>query len=195
MTLTEKHIAYANNCRSMFVGQTIRAVMYGEVKIFADAEGLDIKAEPHYNTRYSDVDTVDLSVCFKTDDTNVCVFWDNTFICYGLRSKPLDVSATTNDYEQKWDVSAEQKWASVIGHKIVDFNIIWSETWTSNPDGSNKVYTTYPQTFEMQTENGKTIILSASEFICGEADEIYPLMDNILVTTNRDLAKTLKMIA
>jgi hypothetical protein len=106
----------------------------------------------------------------------------------------LDLSETTNDYEQKWDVSAEQKWTDVIDKKVVDFKIIWEETWTSNLDGSNKIYTTYPQTFEIKTENGKTIILSASEFKRDEEDEIYPLMDNLIVTTNIDLARQLKII-
>ncbi len=39
MTLTDKHITYENDCRQMFVGQTIRAVIYGEVKYFADEDG------------------------------------------------------------------------------------------------------------------------------------------------------------
>jgi hypothetical protein len=104
------------------------------------------------------------------------------------------LTGTTNDFEQKWDVSTDIKWLDFIGQKIVAFKIIWEETWTSNLDGSNKVYTTYPQTFEIKTENGRTIILSASEFKRDEENEIYPLMDNLLVTTNIDLARQLKLI-
>lgn len=73
---------------------------------------------------------------------------------YGLQSKLLDLTESTNDYEQKWDVSSEAKWTEIIGQKIVDFKIIWEETWTSNLDSPNKVYTTYPQTIEIKTENG-----------------------------------------
>ena len=178
----------------MFVAQAIRAVIYGELKYFADEDGKNINPEPSYKTKYSDIDTLDHSIYLKTDDKTIYVFWDNTFISYGLLSRQLDLTEATNDYEQKWDVSSEQKWLDIIGQKIVDFKIIWEETWTSNLDGSNKVYTTYPQTFEIKTENGKTIILSASEFKRDEENEIYSMMDNLLVTTNNELARQLKLI-
>jgi len=178
----------------MFVGQIIRFVIYGELKYYADEDGNNINPEPYYKTKYTDIDTLDHSIYFKTHNKTICVFWDNTFICYGLQSKQLDLTETTNDFEQKWDVSTDNKWLDFIGQKIVAFKIIWEETWTSNLDGSNKVYTIYPQTFEIKMENDQTIILSASEFKRDEEDEIYPLMDNLLVTTNIDLAKQLKLI-
>lgn len=194
MTLTDKHINYENDCRQMFVGQTIRTVIYGELKYFTDEEGNNINPEPYYKTKYPEIDTLDHSIYFKTDQQTIYVFWDDTFICYGLQSKQLDLTEATNDYEQKWDVSVDTKWTETIGQKIVDFKIIWEETWTSNLDGTNKVYTRYPQTFEIKLENGQTIILSASEFKHDEENEIHQLMDNLLVTTNIDLARQLKLI-
>ena len=194
MKLTDKHIAYENECQQIFVGRTIRAVVYGEVKYYADEDGQNINPEPSYKTKYPDIDTLDHSIYFKTDQQTIYVFWDNSFICYGLQSTLVDLTETTNDYEQKWDVSSDIKWLEFIGQKITDFRIIWEETWTSNLDGTNKVYTTYPQTFEIKTENGQTIILSASEFKRDEENEFYPLMDNLLVTTNIDLARQLKLI-
>ena len=178
----------------MFVGQIIRAVIYGELKYFADEEGNNINPEPYYKTKYPDIDTLDHSIYFKTDGKTIYVFWDNTFISYGLQSEQIDLTVTTNDYEQKWDVSSDNKWVGFIGQKIVDFKIIWEETWTSNLDSTNKLYTTHPQTFEIKATNGKTIILSASEFKHDEETEIYPLMDNLLVTTNIDIARQLKLI-
>lgn len=178
----------------MFVGQIIRGVIYGELKYFADEDGNNINPEPYYKTKYSDIDTLDHSVYFKTDSKTICVFWDNTFVCYGLQSELLDLTEKTNAREQKWDVSKEHNWIDIIGQKIIDIKIIWEETWTSNLDGSNKVYTTYPQSFEIKAENGKTIILSASEFKGDQENETYPLMDNLLVTTNTDLARQLKLI-
>lgn len=194
MIFTDKHIAYEDDCRQMFVGQTIRSIIYGELKYFADEAGNNINPEPSYKTRYSDIDTLDYSIYFKTDYKTIYIFWDNTFICYGLLSKQLDLTETTNEYEQKWDVSADNKWKGYIGQKIIDFKILWEEAWTSDLDGTNQVYTPYPQTFEIKTENGKTIILSASEFKSEEEGEIYGLMDNILVTPNIDLARELKLI-
>ena len=175
----------------MFVGETIRAVIYGELKYFADEEGNNINPEPYYKTKYPDIDTLDHSIYFKTDGKTIYVFWDNTFISYGLQSKQLDFTENTNDYEQKWDVSTNNKWVDIIGQKIVDFKIIWEETRTSNLDGTNKVYTTYPQTFEITTENGKSIFITASELKDGK-EEFYSQMDNLLVTTNLDLLKNLE---
>lgn len=194
MALTDKHIAYENDCREMFAGQTIRAVVYGELKYYADEDGSKINPGPYYKTKYPDIDTLDHSIYLKTDGKTIYVFWDNTFISYGLQSKQLDLTETLNDFEQKWDVSNDNKWIDFIGQKIIDFKIIWEETSTSNLDGTNKVYITYPQTFIIKSENGRTIILSASEFKRDEENEIYPLMDNILVTTNIGLARQLKLI-
>jgi hypothetical protein len=194
MTLTVKHKEFENDCRQMFVGQTIRAVIYGELKYFADEDGNNINPEPYYKTKYPDIDTLDHSIYFKTYSKTIYVFWDNTFFSYGLQSTQLDLPETTNDFEQKWDVSTDIKWLDLIGQNIIDFKIIWEEVWTSNLDGSNKVSATYPQTFEIKTENGQTIILSAAEFKRDEENEIYPLSDNLLVTTNVDLARQLKLI-
>lgn len=109
MTLTDKHITFEKDCRQIFVGQTIRAVIYEELKSFADEGGNDINPEPYYKTKYSDIDTLDHSIYFKTDNKTINVFWDNTFICYGLQSKQLHLTETTNDFEQKWDVSTDIK--------------------------------------------------------------------------------------
>ncbi|OYU97378.1 MAG: hypothetical protein CFE21_03550 [Bacteroidetes bacterium B1(2017)] len=193
MTLTNKHITYENKCRELFLEQTIRAVIYGELKYLAEEEGSTVRPEPSYHTKYPDIDTLDYSVYLKTDTKTIYIFWDNTFISYGLQSKLIDLKETTNEYEQKWDVSSEPKWTDIIGQKIIDFKIIWEKTWTSNLDGSNKMYTSSPQTFVVRTENGNTILLSASEFK-RDTDEILPLMDNLLVTTNLDLAKFLRIL-
>lgn len=103
------------------------------------------------------------------------------------------MTETTNDYEQKWDVSSDSKWRPFIGKKIVDFKILWKESWTSNLDGTNKVYTTYPQTFEIKTENGKSVFVTASELKDNE-DEYYSQMDNLLITTNYESLQILENI-
>lgn len=177
----------------MFVGQTIRAVIYGELKSFTDKGEININPKPYYKTNYPDLDTLDHSIYFKTDGKTICVFWDNTFTCYGLLAKQLDLTETTNVYEQKWDVSVDRKWQPFIGQKILDFKVIWKETWSSNSDGTNKVYTAYPQTFEVITENGKSFFITASELKDSE-DEYYSQMDNLLVTVNLELLQKLENI-
>ena len=66
--------------------------------------------------------------------------------------------------------------------------------YTSNIGDTNKTYFIYPQTFTLLTENGITIILSASEFKGFEQNKAYGMSDNLLVTTNIVLAKDLKII-
>ena len=176
----------------MFVGQTIRSVIYGALKYFADENGDNVNPVPSYKTKYPEIDSLDHSIYFKTDNKTIYVSWDNTFTCYGILSKQIDLTTETNNYEQKWDVSTNEKWVDLIGAKIVDFKILWEETWTSNSDGSNKVYATYPQTFEIQIESGKSIYIIAGELKEGE-DEYYSQMDNLLVTTNLNLLKQLEM--
>ncbi|KFF04600.1 hypothetical protein [Flavobacterium reichenbachii] len=193
MTLTDKHIIYENDCRKMFVGQTILGIIYGEIKYyFEDINYND--TEPSYLTSYPDIDSLDHSVYFKTNNKTIYVFWDSTFFSYGLSSKEIDLIETPNDYEQKWDVSNEEKWITVIGQKIVDFKIEWEQVSTANMNGTNKKYYICPQTFTLKTENGTIIILSASEFKNSEQNTIFGMTDNLLVTTNTALAKQLKII-
>lgn len=168
----------------MFVGQTIRAIIYGELKYYADEDEQNINPEPYYETKNPDIDTLDHSIYFMTDDKTIYVFWDSTFVCYGLLSEQLDFSETTNDYEQKWDVSFDSKWQPFIGQKIVDFKILWSEAMTSK----------YPQTFEIKTENGKSIFITASELKDNVEEEYCTQMDNLLVTTNYELLQRLENI-
>ena len=194
MKFTDKHTDFEDTCRQMFVGQVIRKVIYGELKYFSNEAGENINPEPYYKTKHSDIDTLDHSIYFKTDNQTIYVYWDNTFVSYGLSSKLIEFNDRTNDYEQKWDVSDQAKWINVIGQKIVDFKIDWVESWTSDLDGSNKVTFIYPQAFLLTTDNSEKIIISASEFKRDNEDEIYGLTDNILVTTNLQLAKKLKLI-
>ena len=179
----------------MFIGQVIRKVIYGELKYSSDEEGENINPKPYYKTKYLDIDTLDHSIYFKTDSQTIYVYWDNTFISYGLSSRQIELTESTNDYEQKWDVSSETKWTQVLGHGITDFKINWEEIWTSNLDGSNKVASTYPQAFLFTLDNEKKVVISAAEFKRDNEDEIYGLMDNILVTTNLELARQLKLVS
>ena|SRR6218665_2684838 len=193
MILTDEHLIYQDNCRKMFVGETIRGIVYGEIS-YAFEESDDQVLEPSYFTKYTDIDTLDHSIYFETNNKTIHVSWDNTFFSYGLFSKEIDLKLTANNYEEKWDVSNEEKWITIIGQKIVDFQINWEEVSTSSIDGTNKKFYTYPQTFLLKTENGTTIIVSASEFKDQKQNEIYGMSDNLLVTTNVSLAKELKII-
>lgn len=184
--LTGEQVIYQDNCYSMFVGQMICSVVYGELQYFLDKEGTSIDFQPYYKTKYSDVDTIDYSIYFKTESKTIHVFWDNTFFCYGLLSRLIEMTEKTNNYEQKWEVSNDEKWLSVIGQKITNFKILW-DTWTD----INKIQRNNPQTFILELQNGIKILLSACEL---QENESKPASDNLLVTTNIELAKQLKII-
>ena len=101
MILSDRHFDFEINCRQIFVGQTIRGIIYGELKYFLNEEGQNINPRPYYETKYSDIDTIDHSIYFKTDFNTIYTSWDNTFACYGLKSELIELTETTNDYEQK----------------------------------------------------------------------------------------------
>lgn len=71
MILTDKHTAYENECRQMFMGQTIHGVIYGELKYFDDEAGNNVDPEPYYKTEYLDIDTLDHSIYFRTDNRTI----------------------------------------------------------------------------------------------------------------------------
>lgn len=192
MNLTNKHKDFENESRQLFVGDTILSVTYGEVKYFSDEFDNLNELKPFYKTKYSDIDSLDHSIYFRTNKKNICVFWDDTFFQYGLKSTEIECIEKINEFEQKWNVSENENWINVIGQNITDFEIIWEKIETINSENSN--FTIYPQTFLIQLENGETIILSASEFKNSDENEIYPISDNIVVTTNLELAKRLKII-
>lgn len=183
MHLTDVHIAYESNCRNHFVGQKICGIIYAEIKSFADVP------EPGYNTHYPDLDTLDHSFYIQTEQQTIYIFWDNSFVSYGLQSKQIDPVETTNQYEQKWNVSVDPKWVNLIGQTIHSIEIVWYELQSSD---SNHYF--YPQTFEIKTDSGATIILSAAELDISEENKVFLFTDNLLVTTNRDLAKQLKLV-
>ncbi|MEY5048405.1 MAG: hypothetical protein RLZZ175_1764 [Bacteroidota bacterium] len=193
MKLTDLHSKFEINCRQMFLGNIITGVIYGELKYFKEEdEGGNATPEPCFKTIYQDIDSLDHSIYLKTNNKTIYIFWDNTFISYGLKSTLLDLTNNTNDFEQKWDVSNEVKWKSIIGQIIVDFKIIWEEFSTSYMNGFNIKTSFYPKTFIIKTEKGDTIILSAAEL--KRENELHFFSDNIIVTTNYDLAKAFKII-
>ncbi|QSW89081.1 hypothetical protein J0383_22955 [Flavobacterium endoglycinae] len=182
MILSEKHIDFENYNRTIFLRETIEGIIYGEIKFVFEEGNAE---EPTYSTKYPEIDTLDYSIYFKTQNKTIYVFWDSKFYCYGLRAKEIDLEETPNDYEQKWDVSNTEMWINLLGKKIVDFNIVWEEVPPK---------TIYPQAFILKLEDESSIILSASEFKDVHQEKAYGMSDNLLVSTNLELGKELKLI-
>ena len=171
-------------------------MIYGEVFCAFSEDGEEAMelAEPGYTTHYPDIDTLDFTVYFKTDTQTIYVTWDHTFYPYGLAAKSLELNQWTGDREQRWDVSDDQKWQEIVGQKVIDFKIRWEELGMRMIGTKWSDYIIYPQVFEICTENGKRIIITASELDRNGGQQIWPLMDNLLVTTNVELAKQLNII-
>lgn len=99
------------------------------------------------------------------------------------------ISETT----KKWDVSKEIIWLDCLGHTICDLKIYWEETWVENSETKIRNYFTYPQTLKLFFSNNEKIFISAAEFKHGNNKEALTGMDNLLVTSNDELAKQTKM--
>ena len=193
MKLSPEQIRFEDKCRSIFLGQTIRVVLYGELKYFMDIDGKNINPIPSYKTKYSAIDSLDYSIYFKTDDGCIYITWDATFFSYGLIAEQINFTQAINDYEQRWDVSADGMWATVIGQRINNFNIGWERTWEYFNTEKKRKYQLYPQTFEIGLESGEFIVISASELKNSET-EYSSMMDNLLVTKDKKLLDVLVAI-
>jgi hypothetical protein len=194
MNLGIEHIDFEKARRGMFVGCVIRKVIYGEARLSCDEEELP-RVEPTYKTKYADVDTLDYSIYFETDKWTIYVYWDNSFLPYGLSSQIIGLTEETNTYEQRWDVSKEPKWKDIIGHEIVDLKIDWQEGGRWDPAKGNYASDSYPQSFQLILANNSRVVLCASEIVAGSEDKVDRLTDNILVTTNLMLAKELNLVS
>jgi hypothetical protein len=207
--LPEKHHAFEAATREVFIGQTIRGVIYGEVS-FENEKGDDQLPEPFYKTYYPDIDSLDHSIYFKTDDKTIYVNWDWTFYCFGLAAQLVDFTETTNDYEQKWDVTDQPKWQEVIGDVITDFEIVWEIIWgTEGPSkpmseivkDKSWVYghcqwtcVFCPMSFIIHTKRNKKILFGAAKFLDSDKFRPFPFCDNLLVTLHIDLAKLIGLL-
>lgn len=170
---------FEEECKKILLGNTIRGIEYGELKCNYDESGNVIEPEPMYFTMYPEVDTLDYSLYIRTDNGFIMITWDNTFVSYGLTMSVLQNNDTITDYEQKWDVTNDEKWGYLIGDCINDFKIQW--------------YGKCPQTFLITTQKPHQIIISASS-LDQNTNEVSVLDNNLLVSTNLKLAEDIGLI-
>ncbi len=186
MTLTNQHIEYEIYCNKL-IGLTIISVEYSEV-VYSENE-----PKRWYNTQFDNLDTVDISIVFKTkDNQTIEIYWDGRFYQFGIGVK-LNEKSDFSGF-QKWDVSNDKLWNNLLGSTINDIKLTWESVTTTELKSQRKETFIYPQNIKISFSNNKNIFVSAAGFI-NEADkEVYGRLDNLMVTDNEELAKKIGMI-
>lgn len=186
MTLSTEHIEYEKYCRQL-IGLTIISVEYSEV-VYSETD-----PKPWYKTQFNDLDTVDISITFKTSDNQTIeIYWDGRFYQFGIGIK-LNEKSDFSGF-QKWDVSNDNLWKKFIGTKINKIKLTW-ETVTVTEQKSRKTETfIYPQDIKISFSNNENIFVSAAGFLNEDDTEVCGLLDNLTVTDNEELARQVKMI-
>ena len=186
MTFDTEHIEYEKYCQQL-VGLTIVSVEYDEV-VYSETD-----PKPYYKTKFVNLDTVDISITFKTaDNQTIEIYWDGRFYQFGIGVKLNEKSDFLGF--QKWNVSNTDLWSKFIGTTITHLELNW-ETVTTTEQISRKTETfVYPQDIKLTFSNSDNIFISAAGFLNENDAEVYGMLDNLTVTDNENLAKQVKMI-
>lgn len=184
--LSEIHLNFEVNCNKI-IGQTLAEVEYFEINY--GPEYPDIS----YKTRYTNLDSVDFSIFFKTNDKLAIEFsWDWEFHEYGVGIR-INGDPFFKEY-RKSVVNCEPIWEKLIGQTITGIKVYWETV--SEYDLENKLLGnyTYPQTIQIDFSTTNSVFISAAGFLDENDETIMGSLDNICVTDDNKLARKLKMI-
>jgi len=186
MTLTPEHLDFEKFSRQI-IGLTVLKVEYSEI----DYE--PTKSKPYYPTQFKNLDSVDFSIFLHTDKDRLLEFyWDGKFYQYGIGIKINETSNFSGHI--KWDVSGSDLWKKFIGTTITDINISWEQVMTKEEKSGKTESFVYPQHIKISFSNEKKIFISAAGFLNESDNEVYGMLDNLIVTDNEELAREVKMI-
>lgn len=180
IVLGEDHKLFAKSIDDLLTGRTILSVEY---------HGLDPNPERQRGqplldcaTQYPEIDTLDYGLILRTDQGHFHITWDATFFQYGVIVTRLPNEDPTPSYGTAIDASHRPLWSPVIGKVILGADITWDRVTYTNTHESY----VYPQWLRIRLSQC-AIFLSTSELM--REDLIATgFMDNILVTTDRDMA-------
>lgn len=79
----------------------------------------------------------------------------------------------------------------MIGETILDVEIIWEKSWSTNLLSTKPFEIIFPHTYFLRTTNDVCAILAASIF---EEGDIKPFVEGLWITTNLQLARERKLI-
>ena len=185
MTLNKEQTDFVNHCRHL-IGQAIVSVEYAEIIYNQD------NPTPYYQTHFSNLDSVDFSIIFKTSENNVIeIYWDGNFHQFGIGLKINKQSDFLR--VQKWTVTDREIWREIVGQNIINVDLDW-ETITATDQSGKRESFTYPQDIILVFENKRRIFISAAGFLHEGDEEVFGMLDNLTVTDNEELARRTKMI-
>lgn len=184
MNLSQEHIDFESKCRSI-IGQTLKEVEYLEID-YQQSE------TPFFKTKFSDIDSIDFSLVFHTDNGSLEFYWDGQFYQYGIGLK-INEPSVFSDYK-KWRMTDNLPWKKIIEHQIKSVDLTWEKVTTKEEKSSKTYIFIYPQNIRIDFDNNKSIFISAAGFLNEEDNEVYGMLDNLTVTDNEELARKVKMI-
>lgn len=186
MKLSQKHKDFEMLCQQL-VGLNIVKIEYSEINYNP------LKPIPNYLTNYTNVHSIDYSVFLHTQQNSLVeIFWSGEFFQFGIGIK---INEKSNFSETIiWEVSELVIWRNFIGQIISSIEIEWEEI--SIKDENNKIIDNYvyPQNINITFLNSKKIFVSASGFISQDDEQVFGMLDNLIVTDKEELAKKLKII-
>ncbi len=185
MKLSQEHIDFENELHRL-KGLTLLKVEYLEINYEPE------NPKPYYKTQFKEIDTIDFSIIFQTDEAKIEFYWDGQFFQFGIGIRFNETNETATG--KKWDVSHNELWKKFIGQKISDVRLTWEEVEShEEKTGKSKTFV-YPQDLRVDFSNDKSIFISAAGFIEEEDKEVMGWLDNLTVTDNESLARQVKMI-
>lgn len=181
--LSEEHLAFAERIRGLLVGATLQSVGYQGLEFPSDGTLSDALAKD-CETVYSEIDRLDHSLILRTDRGSLYVTWDGTFYPYGLNVLTDD---PTTAYSATLEASTKPIWADLLGSPIDVVELEWDElTVTSLETSATKSYL-IPIWMRFLVKN-TWVFVGAADLL--RDDRVATMfMDNLLVTTNTELAK------
>jgi hypothetical protein len=186
MELTREQLEFETRCKKV-IGLSITKVEYSELNY------KPANPQPYYNTRFSNLDSIDFAIHFKTTTgESIEIYWDDKFFSFGIGIK-INENFNVSDFA-KWDVSKDRIWRKFIGTKIIDIKIYWEIVTTKDIESNKTECISYPQYTKITFSNNKSIFVSAAGFLNKDDLEVYGMLDNLTVTDDEYLARQTKMI-
>jgi hypothetical protein len=180
IVLGEVHTSFARSIDDLLAGRTVLSVEYHGLDPDPENEAGLTLAE--FETRYPEIDTLDYGLMLRTDQGHFHITWDSTFFSYGVIVTRLSDDDPKPSYGTTIEASHRPQSSPLIGKVILGADIIWDRVMYTNSEESH----VYPQWLRIRHSEG-AVYLSASEIL---RDDLVAtgFMDNILVTSDRDMA-------
>ena len=170
---------------SRLFGERIVGVDYTELKY----EG----ATPKYFTRFPEIHSIDFSIGLVTSSgLRFELGWDGSFYQYGL--SVVEASASSLSKGRTWNLTDSDLWKSALGSSITNVHLVWEDIVVKGPKWFQKSKYRYPQDLVLTFENRARIAVSAAEFLNESDEEVFGMMDNLLVTNDLVLAENVGIL-